>query len=198
MSESVGLLAPLAELDGKAAFITGGASGIGLGLAAACLAAGMQVVLADLRRDRLDEAIAVLRGGARVHTLELDVCDREGFTRAVEEAQHAVGSVHLVAANAGIAMSGEITQVGYDDWDWGLGVLLGGVVNTIQSFLPHLLAHGEGAQIVATGSTSGLLPVSRMLDCTGPGHSTDTPMLRSPSSSRIDSQIVMTAAFAAL
>jgi NADP-dependent 3-hydroxy acid dehydrogenase YdfG len=161
MSESAESGAPLAEVDGKAAFITGGASGIGLGLAAACLGAGMRVVLADVRRDRLDEAVAVLRGGARVHALELDVCDRERFARGVEEAQTAVGNVHLVAANAGIAMSGEITQVGYDDWDWGLGVLLGGVVNTIQSFLPHLLAHGEGAQIVATGSTSGLLPVSR-------------------------------------
>ena len=161
MSQSVGLSAPLAEVDGKAAFITGGASGIGLGLAAACLAAGMRVVLADVRRDRLDEAVAVLGGGARVHALELDVCDREGFARAVEEAERAVGSVHLIAANAGIAMSGAITQVGYDDWDWGLGVLVGGVVNTIQSFLPHLLAHGEGAQILATGSTSGLLPVSR-------------------------------------
>jgi NAD(P)-dependent dehydrogenase (short-subunit alcohol dehydrogenase family) len=68
--------------------------------------------------------------------------------------------VHLLAANAGIAMSGEIAVAGYDDWDWGLGVLLGGVINTIQSFLPHLLGHGEGAQIVATASTSGVLPVS--------------------------------------
>jgi NADP-dependent 3-hydroxy acid dehydrogenase YdfG len=161
MSEQIGDSAPLAEVEGKSAFITGGGSGIGLGLAAACLGAGMAVVLADLRRDRLDEAVAVLDGGQRVHTVELDVCDREGFARAVEEAERAVGSVHLVAANAGIAMSGAITQVGYDDWDWGLGVLVGGVVNTIHSFLPHMLAHGEGGQILATGSMSGLLPVSR-------------------------------------
>jgi len=153
--------APLAELDGKAAFITGGASGIGLGLATACLAEGMRVVLADIRRDHLDEAVAHLDGGARVHTVELDVCDRQAFARAVDEAQRAVGNVHLLAANAGIAMSGEITLTRFADWDWGLGVLLGGVINAIQSFLPYLLEHGEGAQIVATGSTSGVLPISR-------------------------------------
>ena len=161
MPQPAPLPAPLSQLDGKAAFITGGGSGIGLGLATACLDAGMRVVLADIRRDHLDEAAASLDGGDRVHTIELDVCDREAFARAVDDAQRAVGNVHLLAANAGIAMSGEITLTGYDDWDWGLGVLLGGVINAIQSFLPHLLSHGEGAQIVVTASTSGVLPVSR-------------------------------------
>src|SRR6516164_627388 len=71
--------APLAELDGKAAFITGGGSGIGLGVAAACLGAGMRVVLADIRGDHLDAAAALLDRADRVHTLELDVCDREAF-----------------------------------------------------------------------------------------------------------------------
>jgi NADP-dependent 3-hydroxy acid dehydrogenase YdfG len=153
--------APLSEVDGKAAFITGGGSGIGLGLAAACLGAGMRVVVADIRRDHLDEGVARLGGGARVHAIELDVCDRDAFARAVDEAERAVGNVHLLAANAGIAMSGEITMARYDDWDWGLGVLLGGVINAIHSFLPHLLGHDEGAQIVATASTSGVLPISR-------------------------------------
>lgn len=153
--------APLSDLDGRAAFITGGGSGIGLGLAAACLDEGMNVVLADVRRDHLDDARERLDGGERVHTIELDVCDRDAFAQAASEAQRAVGNVHLLAANAGIAMSGAITVARYDDWDWGLGVLLGGVVNAIQSFLPHLLSHGEGAQIVATASTSGVLPVSR-------------------------------------
>jgi len=161
MAQPAQLPAPLSELDGKAAFITGGGSGIGLGIAAACLGAGMRVVLADIRRDHLDDAVARLDGGARVHAIELDVCDRDALARAVDDAQRAVGNVHLLAANAGIAMSGAITLARYDDGDWGLGVLLGGVINTIQSFLPHLLGHGEGAHIVATASTSGVLPVSR-------------------------------------
>jgi NAD(P)-dependent dehydrogenase (short-subunit alcohol dehydrogenase family) len=150
--------APLAQLDGRAAFITGGASGIGLGIAAACLREGMRVVLADLRPDHIGQALARLDGGDRVHAIELDVTDRAAFARAVDEATARVGNVHLLVNNAGIAMNGPITLAGYDDWDWGLGVLLGGVVNGVQSFLPHLLAHGEGAQLVCTASTSGVLP----------------------------------------
>jgi NAD(P)-dependent dehydrogenase (short-subunit alcohol dehydrogenase family) len=153
--------APLAELEGRAAFITGGASGIGLGIAAACLGAGMRVVIADLRADHIEDALARLDGGERVHAIELDVCDRQALAAAVDEAVERVGNVHLLVNNAGISMGGPIVVAGYDDWDWGLGVLLGGVINGIQSFLPSLLAHGEGAQIVCTSSTSGVLPAAR-------------------------------------
>ena len=152
--------APLAQLEGRAAFITGGGSGIGLGVAAACLKSGMRVVLADLRPDHIERALTLLDGGDRVHAIELDVCDRQAFARAVDEATARVGNVHLLVNNAGIAMSGPIALAGYDDWDWGLGVLLGGAVNGIRSFLPHLLGHGEGAQIVCTASTSGVLPAA--------------------------------------
>jgi NADP-dependent 3-hydroxy acid dehydrogenase YdfG len=153
--------APLRDLDGKAAFITGGASGIGLGIAVACVDAGMKVVLADLRGDNIERALERFAGSDSVYALELDVCDREAYADAVGQAQRLVGNVHLLVNNAGIAMGGPIDQVGYDDWDWGLGVLVGGVVNGIQSFLPHMLEHAQGAQIVNTASTSGLLPVSR-------------------------------------
>lgn len=152
---------PLREVAGKAAFITGGASGIGLGIATACAAAGMKVVLADLRRDHIDEALERFAGSPDVHAIELDVCDRAAFAGAVTDARRLVGNVHLLVNNAGVAMGGPIDEVGYDDWDWGLGVHVGGVVNGIQSFLPHMLEHGEGGQIVNTASTSGLLAVSR-------------------------------------
>ena len=152
---------PLRELDGKAAFITGGASGIGLGIAAACVNAGMKVVLADLRRDHIEEALERFAGSEAVHAIDLDVCDREAFAGAVEESHRLVGNVHLLVNNAGVGIGGPIEQVRFDDWDWGLGVLVGGVINGIQSFLPHMLEHGEGAQIVTTSSMSGLLPVSR-------------------------------------
>jgi NAD(P)-dependent dehydrogenase (short-subunit alcohol dehydrogenase family) len=153
--------APLEDLAGRAAFITGGASGIGLGIASACIDAGMEVVIADLRADHIDRAIVELGESGRVHALELDVCDREAFATAVEAAARLVGSVHLLVNNAGMGIGGPITLTRFDDWDWGLGVLLGGVVNGILSFLPHMLGHGEGAQIVNTASMSGLLPVSR-------------------------------------
>ena len=54
---------------------------------------------------------------------------------------------------------GPVTLARYDDWDWGLGVLLGGAVNGIQTFLPRLLAHGEGGHIVNTSSMAGVLPI---------------------------------------
>ena len=153
--------APLRELDGRGAFITGGASGIGLGVADACVKAGMRVVLADIRPDHIEEALAHFDGSDRVHAIELDVCDREAFAGAVAESQRLLGSVHLLVNNAGMGIGGPITLARYDDWDWGLAVLIGGVVNGIQSFLPHMLAHGEGGQIVNTSSMAGLLPVSR-------------------------------------
>ena len=146
------------EVEGRTAFVTGGASGIGLGMSKAFLAAGMNVVIADLRRDNIETALAELEG-ANMHALELDVTDREGFARAADEAERTFGNVHVVCNNAGMGILGPVTVAKYDDWDWGLGVLLGGVVNGIQTFLPRLLAHGEGGHIVNTSSMAGVLPI---------------------------------------
>jgi len=150
------------EVAGKTAFVTGGASGIGLGMSQAFLAAGMNVVIADLRPDHLATALERLDGsGPRqsVHAIELDVTDREGLARAADEAERVFGSVHVLCNNAGMGILGPVTLARYDDWDWGLGVLLGGVVNGIQTFLPRLLAHGEGGHIVNTASMAGVLPI---------------------------------------
>jgi NAD(P)-dependent dehydrogenase (short-subunit alcohol dehydrogenase family) len=144
------------EVEGKTAFVTGGASGIGLGMATAFVGAGMNVVIADLRRDHIESVREELPG---VHAIELDVTDREGFARAADEAERVFGHVHVVCNNAGMGILGPVTVARYDDWDWGLGVLLGGVVNGIQTFLPRLLAHGEGGHIVNTSSMAGVLPI---------------------------------------
>jgi NAD(P)-dependent dehydrogenase (short-subunit alcohol dehydrogenase family) len=155
------MIHPLAEVSGKGAFITGGASGIGLGIADACARAGMRVVIADLRADHIETALAQLEGHGEVHAIELDVCDRDAFAAAVTRSRELVGKVHLLVGNAGMGIGGPITMTRFDDWDWGLSVLIGGVVNGILSFLPHMLEHGEGGQIVSTASMAGLLPVSR-------------------------------------
>jgi NAD(P)-dependent dehydrogenase (short-subunit alcohol dehydrogenase family) len=148
------------EVEGRTSFVTGGASGIGLGMTKAFLAAGMNVVIADLRRDHIEAALAELEGAAaNVHAVELDVTDRDGFARAADEAERRFGSVHVVCNNAGMGILGPVTVARYDDWDWGLGVLLGGVVNGVQTFLPRLLAHGEGGHIVNTSSMAGVLPI---------------------------------------
>ena len=147
------------EVEGKSAFVTGGASGIGLGMATAFLGAGMNVVIADLRPDHIESALAALDGNGRVHAIELDVTDRESFARAADEAESVFGNVHVLCLNAGMGILGPAKLARYADWDWGLGVLLGGVVNGIQTFVPRMLAHGEGAHIVNTSSMAGVLPV---------------------------------------
>jgi NAD(P)-dependent dehydrogenase (short-subunit alcohol dehydrogenase family) len=147
------------EVAGKTAFVTGGASGIGLGMTEAFVAAGMNVVIADLRRDHIDTALARFEEGDRVHAIELDVTDREGFASAADETERTFGSVHVLCNNAGMGILGPVTDARYDDWDWGLDVLLGGAVNGIQTFLPRLRAHGEGAHIVNTSSMAGVVPI---------------------------------------
>jgi NAD(P)-dependent dehydrogenase (short-subunit alcohol dehydrogenase family) len=150
------------EVEGKTAFVTGGASGIGLGIATAFVGAGMNVVIADLRRDHIETALEGFAESSRresVHAIELDVADRDGFAAAADEAKLVFGNVHVLCNNAGMGILGPVTLARYDDWDWGLGVLLGGVVNGIQTFLPRLLEHGEGGHIVNTSSMAGVLPV---------------------------------------
>jgi NADP-dependent 3-hydroxy acid dehydrogenase YdfG len=152
------------DVEGKVAFITGGASGIGLGIAMACVNAGMKVVIADIRQDHLDEARAMFDGqgqGDSVHVMSLDVTDREAFEQAANETEKVFGKLHLLVNNAGMGLTGPVKQAKYDDWDWGLGVMIGGVVNGIQTLLPRIIKHGEGGHIVTTSSMCGVLPIPR-------------------------------------
>ncbi|HTU65553.1 MAG TPA: SDR family NAD(P)-dependent oxidoreductase [Steroidobacteraceae bacterium] len=155
------------DLDGRTAFITGGSSGIGLGIARACLGAGMKVAFTWRRAAHRDEALAELGADpARVLALELDVTDRHGFTRVADEVERAFGPVHLLVCNAGIGIRAGAAEATVNDWDWGLGVNLGGVVNAVTTFLPRLRANapsanGQRAHLVATASTSGLVAGGR-------------------------------------
>ena len=150
------------DVEGRTAFITGGASGVGLGMAKVFAKAGMRVVIADIRQDHLDEAMAFFSDtNFRVHPLRLDVADRAAFARAADEAERVFGPVHVVCNNAGINMFAPMDECTYDDWDWIMGVNLGGVINGIQTFIPRLKAHGEGGHIVNTASMAAFI--------TGPG-----------------------------
>jgi len=149
----------LKEVSGKVAFITGGASGIGYGMTRAFLRAGMKVVVADVRQDHLDQCATELRNDKSVHFIRLDVTDRIAMANAADEAERVFGKVHVVCNNAGIGAFGEVTRMTYSDWDWILGVNLGGVVNGVHTFLPRLLAHGEGGHIVNTSSVGAVVPM---------------------------------------
>jgi NADP-dependent 3-hydroxy acid dehydrogenase YdfG len=150
------------NLSGKVAFITGGASGIGLGIAKAFANADMKIAIADIRQDHLDSAVATFKSrGQTVHPIRLDVTDRPAMAAAAEETVRQFGKVHVLVNNAGIGIGGPLKQAKYDDWDWGLDVNLNGVINGIQEFLPRILAHGEGGHIVNTSSMAAVLPISR-------------------------------------
>lgn len=146
------------ELADRTAFITGGASGIGLGMAHAFLAAGMRVAVADVRPQALQSAVSSLNGGDRVLALPLDVSDRKAMSSAADEVSRVLGPVHLLCNNAGVGMLGGVSSMTYDDWDWCMAVNLGGVINGIQTFLPRMRAHGQGGHIVNTSSIGVVSP----------------------------------------
>lgn len=146
------------EVKGKVAFITGAGAGMGLGMAKAFSAAGMKVVLADIRQEHLDEAMQYFSDkGAPAHAIQLDVTDREAYTRAADEAEQVFGNIHVLVNNAGLGITGEFLKTTFADWDWLMGVNLGGVINGVQIIAPRIVAHGEGGHVVSTSSMSGLV-----------------------------------------
>jgi NAD(P)-dependent dehydrogenase (short-subunit alcohol dehydrogenase family) len=150
------------ELRDKVAFVTGGASGIGLGITKAMVAAGMRVVIADVREDHLKEARAWFvsqKQSRRIKCLKLDVTNRKAYARAADQAEKSFGRIHVLVNNAGLGLLGSIDKTKYDDWDWGLSVMIGGVVNGILTILPRIRAHGEGGHIVNTASMAAVIPI---------------------------------------
>jgi NAD(P)-dependent dehydrogenase (short-subunit alcohol dehydrogenase family) len=146
---------------GRTAVITGGVSGIGLGVAKAFAAAGMNLALTYRREDHRDSALAWFRehGYANVRMVKLDVTDREGFLRAADDIEAAFGEIHVLCNNAGMSIMGPMDEATYDDWDWVLNVNLGGVINGLVTFLPRIKRHGQGGHIINVASMAAYLAV---------------------------------------
>jgi NAD(P)-dependent dehydrogenase (short-subunit alcohol dehydrogenase family) len=145
------------ELAGKTAFVTGGASGIGLALGRAFAEAGMNVMLADIETDALADAVKSLHNvGPDVRGVACDVTDPASVEHAAKVSYQAFGNVHVVCNNAGVAGSGGIDNISLESWRWVLDVNLMGVLHGIRTFLPHLRAHGEGGHFVNTASMAGM------------------------------------------
>lgn len=148
------------DVAGKVAFVTGGSSGIGRGIARAFARAGMRVVVSGRRQQQLDEATALLAAeGLDVYAIRADVTDRAVMERAAEETERVFGKVHVLVNNAGVGLTGPVTKATASDWDWVIDVNIKGVGNGIQAFLPRIRTHGEGGHIVNTASMGGLMPV---------------------------------------
>lgn len=145
------------SLEGKTAVVTGAGSGIGLGLARTFARHGMAVVLSDIRGDRLDAALAEVRGlGARAIAVPADVSERAAVQRLASEAVKAFGAVHVVCNNAGVTIHGKsIADLTPTEWDWIIGVNLYGVIHGIEIFLPLIRSHGGEGHMVNTASIAG-------------------------------------------
>jgi NAD(P)-dependent dehydrogenase (short-subunit alcohol dehydrogenase family) len=147
----------MTDYTGKVAFITGGASGAGFGQATVFAEAGCKIVIADIRRAAIDDALAKLRAqGAEAHGIALDVTDRAAYARAADEVEKVFGKPpELLFNTAGVNAFGPLEKSTYDDFDWIMGVDFGGVVNGMMTFVPRMIAAGRGGYIVTTSSMGG-------------------------------------------
>jgi NAD(P)-dependent dehydrogenase (short-subunit alcohol dehydrogenase family) len=146
------------DFTDKVAFITGGASGIGLGLAEGFGREGMKVMIADIEQKALDGALEKLH--AAQITAEGVVCDvasRKSVQAAALATIAKFGKVHICCNNAGVGVGGQIGHVPERDWDWIIDVNLKGVVHGAETFAPLIAQHGEGGHIVNTASLAGMI-----------------------------------------
>jgi NAD(P)-dependent dehydrogenase (short-subunit alcohol dehydrogenase family) len=146
------------DLAGKTAFVTGAASGIGLGIASALAQAGAKVMLCDIEEAPLGRAVEGLKQtNADVDGVRADVSLKAELEEAAEAAVGRYGKVHILVNNAGVGGGGPYGAWTDKGWEWTLGVNLMGVIWGIEIFGPLIEQHGEGGQIVSTASIAGLI-----------------------------------------
>jgi len=144
------------DFAGRTAFVTGGANGVGLGLVRALVAQGCKVVLADIRQESIDSTLRKL-DNAEVMGVQVDVSDRAAMESAADAVEARFGPVTLLFNNAGVNLFQTIEDSSASDWDWVMGVNLHGVINGVMTFVPRMIAAGQGGYIVNTASMSGWL-----------------------------------------
>jgi NAD(P)-dependent dehydrogenase (short-subunit alcohol dehydrogenase family) len=144
------------RLDGKVAFITGSASGIGLALARACGAQKMRVMLSDIDQPALDEAVASLcDSGIDAAGVFCDVTCEASLRAAADATLQRFGKVHMLVNNAGVLAVGGACETSLETWRWLIDVNVMSVVCAVEIFLPLIRAHGEGGHILNTASVGG-------------------------------------------
>jgi NAD(P)-dependent dehydrogenase (short-subunit alcohol dehydrogenase family) len=147
------------ELRGKVAVITGGASGIGLGMARAFAGAGMRLVLADIEPIAAETAArALAASGAGARAVRADVTDPASVEALARDVFAVEGAVHVLCNNAGVCVEAPVAGGSDDDWDWLFAVNVHGARNVLRAFVPRLRAQGEPAHVVNTGSFNSLIP----------------------------------------
>jgi NAD(P)-dependent dehydrogenase (short-subunit alcohol dehydrogenase family) len=145
--------APMEQLHGKVAVVTGAGSGIGRGLVRRFVAEGMRVVAADIEATALAETVDGLVGTSSFVT---DVADFAAVDALAEHAFETFGSADVLCNNAGVFAGGFMWERPPSDFEWTLGVNLWGILNGIRAFVPRMLAAGTEAHIVNTVSMAGM------------------------------------------
>jgi len=148
----------ITDFEDRVAFVTGGARGIGLGVARALLRRGARVVVADIDPGALERARREFpQASDRLHTAELNVADRDQYAAVGDIVGREVGHVSLLFNVAGIIDSVSPSQLSYGMWDYVMGINLAGVYNGIQTFAPAMVASKQRAHIVNVASEAGVV-----------------------------------------
>jgi NAD(P)-dependent dehydrogenase (short-subunit alcohol dehydrogenase family) len=145
------------DFAGQLAFITGGASGAGFGQAQVFGRSGCRIVIADIRAEAVDKAVADLKAqGIDAHGIVLDITDRAAYAAAADEVERVYSQAPTLLFNtAGVNNFGPIESTTYGDFDWLIGVNLGGVVNGMVTFVPRMIASGKPCHVVTVASLGG-------------------------------------------
>jgi NAD(P)-dependent dehydrogenase (short-subunit alcohol dehydrogenase family) len=147
------------SFEGKGAVVTGGASGIGFATATEFARRGARVVLADVDKPGLQQAVAHLQGqGFDAHPVICDVRELDEMVHLADESFRLLDHVDVVFSNAGIVVAGPIAQMTHEDWRWVIDIDLWGNIHAVEVFLPKLLEQGTGGHIAFTASFAGLVP----------------------------------------
>jgi NAD(P)-dependent dehydrogenase (short-subunit alcohol dehydrogenase family) len=153
------------DFNGRTAFVTGGANGVGIGLVRALLAEGCKVAIADIRQDAIDKALASLdtKGlGREVMGIQLDIANRADWATAADAVEARFGPNSILCNNAGVNLFQPIEESSFDDWDWLMGVNLNGVINGVGTIVPRMVERvkagtQQGGHVLNTASMAGFL-----------------------------------------
>jgi len=149
----------LTDFQGRAAVVTGGASGIGFATATEFARRGARVLLSDVDQPGLEQAVNRLRGeGFDAHGVPCDVSRLDEMVHLADESFRLLGQVDVLFSNAGIVVAGPIAQMTHDDWRWVIDIDLWGSIHAAEAFVPRLIEQGTGGHIAFTASFAGLVP----------------------------------------